>query len=75
MKAKGSSLIGTADKFEFQSRTPIEDPIKVVTACSSQTDLDNFLCAKKSCCTKKRKNASVQVKAEALLKIRKIGGL
>ena len=64
MKAKGSSLIGTADKFEFQSRTPIEDAIKVVTACSSQTDLDNFFCAKKSRRAKKRKKASVKVNFE-----------
>ena len=61
LKTKGSTLMGTANKFEFQSSTPIEDAIKVVTACSSQTDLYNFLYSKKGRRAKKRKNASVPV--------------
>ena len=32
LKTEVSTLMGKADKFEFQSRTPIEDTIKVVTA-------------------------------------------
>lgn len=61
MKNKGSSLLGTAERFEFQSRTLIADAIKVVSAYSSRTELDNFLYAKNSRQAKKRKNASVQV--------------
>ena len=67
MKTEGSSLIGTADRFEFQSRTPIEDAIKIVTACSSQTNLDNFLYTKKGRHARKRKNASVKVNSENMI--------
>ena len=51
----------TADKFEFQSRTPIADAIKLVSAYSDETDLDSFLQSKTGKRKKPRRNASVQV--------------
>ena len=36
VKNTGSPLLGTADKFEFQSRTPIADAIKLVSAYSDK---------------------------------------
>ena len=51
----------TADKFEFNSRTPIADAIKLVSACSNQTELDSFLQSTGSKRKKPRRHASVQV--------------
>ena len=63
MKNTGSPLLVTAERFEFQSRTPIADAIKVVSAHSNRTELDNFL-RNRNRRAKKRKNASVQVNFE-----------
>ena len=54
-------LLSTAEKFEFQSRTPIADAIKLVSAYSDKAELDSFLQSKNSQRVKKRKHASVQV--------------
>ena len=64
LKSKGSTLLDTANKFEFQSRTPIEDAIKVVMVCSNQNDLDDLLQFKRGSQARKQKNASVQVNFE-----------
>ena len=37
VKNAGSPLLGTAEKYEFQSRTPIADAIKLVSAYSDKT--------------------------------------
>ena len=61
MKNANLPLLSTAEKFEFQSRTPIADAIKLVSAYSDKTELDSFLQSKNSKRIKTWKNASVQV--------------
>ena len=64
VKNAGSPLLGTAERFEFQSRTPIADAIKLASAYSNKTEIDNFLHTRSSRRVKKGKHASVQVDFE-----------